>query len=107
MTRSHLPNRRETVTERVEVRGQAYLVSVGPVPGPVREVFAKGPKGDVMALVDDGLILASVLLQSGYRLADLVGMVERGDDGEPASLTGCLLAAALKLEEEMNYAKSS
>lgn len=101
MTRSRLPSRREAITERVEIAGRTWHVTVGPVPGPIREVFAHGPKGDLAALVQDALILASVLLQSGNTLADLTRFCGSQNDGEPASLIGEVLAAASKIEEEM------
>lgn len=104
-SRRRLPNRRETITHRVEITlrsGAApmvYLVSIGPIPGPAREIFAKGPKGDSGQMVDDAMILASVMLQMGCSIADLLGFVERDDDGQPLSLVGKILAAAHEMEK--------
>lgn len=104
-SRRRLSNRREAITERFEIAlrqgmpAQTYLVSIGPVPGPAREVFAKGPKGDSGLMIDDAMILASVMMQSGYGLADILGYVERDDDGQPLSLVGKILAAAREMEK--------
>lgn len=104
-SRRRLPNRRETVTQCVPIAMRKgapesdYLISIGPVPGPIREIFAKGPKGDAGMMVDDFLIVVSVMLQSGYRVADILNYVERDDDGQPLSVLGKILAAAREMEK--------
>lgn len=104
--RQRLPDRRLTITDRVDWAGRTYLVGVGfDADGVVREIFVDGVKGgsDEEAILGDAGVLVSLLLQSGWsveRLADHVGR-EGVLPGRPAaSILGLALGRARDIERE-------
>jgi hypothetical protein len=102
--REKLPHRRPSVSCTVVWRDQRLHVTIGFAPdGRVLEVFARSgrPASDVDALVDDAAVLASRLLQHGDRLADIARGLGRLPGGEPASLIGVIVDAALAMEREI------
>ena len=108
-SRVRLPYRRECETLTIQDFGGKPLdVSIGLDPRHrVREVFVDGHKigSDAEANIDDGLVLASVLLQSGHSIQELAKLVGRESivPGAPAaSLVGLVIETAAKMEESQN-----
>lgn len=111
--RERLPNRRHAITERVTWGPDggfelAVTVGIDPKTGSVREVFIDGHKSGsaLEATMDDAAILASMLLQSGFRAADLAERITRNDPrvrpGEAAtSPIGRMLQFAASIETEI------
>lgn len=104
MSRTHQPNRRETETIKIPfsnpIRGSNnhILVTFGfdETGRQVREVFCADFRAgtDYHFLAVDACILVSRLLQHGVPVKDLLASV-----GQPPSLIGVLLEAAVKVEE--------
>lgn len=115
MELTKLPPRREGVAMRVEHRmtngehfGLHVTANIDPS-GRVREVFCANPMtgSDLDALLTDGAILISLLLQGGVTLAEIgakLGEVrpESGIPGAPASAIGTIVRAALVIENELD-----
>ena len=107
MTRTPLPNRRQLVTDKIalhlrpDANPAKWLISVGPVPGPIQEIFIKGPRGDVSVLLEDAMILASLLMQSDHAIEYVAKRTVREADGRPASLIGLVLDHAVKMEKDI------
>ena len=93
MPRTRLPDRRLTITERVEFGTRVFLVSIGYArDGQVREIFVDGVKSgsDEEALLDAACILLSRLLQRGDRIGDIAASV-----GQASAIGVIALHAAL------------
>ncbi len=92
MTRAHLPNRRPSHLETLEVAGQTFEVCVGfdPATGEPREVFLNGAKegSQFLVLMADAAILISIALQHGIRPAAMAKSMNRLPplEVEPGSL---------------------
>lgn len=108
-----LPNRRMSISETIEWRGQRYHVTVGfHADGKVAELFINGHKvgSDNEASLQDGCVVFSLALQNGADvegLSDSLGR-EHTDPGAPtegvgraASALGMAanLAAAIQRDE--------
>ncbi len=116
MTRAHLPNRRPSHLETLEVAGQTFEVCVGfdPATGQPREVFLNGAKegSQFDAMLADAATVISVALQYGVAPAALAKSVGRAPDmgtepcsfaqlaagTEPASPIGAALDLLCRLE---------
>jgi hypothetical protein len=111
--RTRLPDRRHAITERVTWGPEGAFelevtVGIDPATGRVSEVFIDGHKSGsaLEATMDDAAILASVLLQSGYRAADLAQRITRSDprvrpDEVATSPIGRMLQFAASIEKEI------
>lgn len=79
--RERLPNRRPTITEKIDAFGASLFVSAGfdPATGAVREVFFGGTKeGSAMnAILDDVGVVISVALQHGVPVEALARSMGR------------------------------
>lgn len=104
MPREVLPARRELLTERMEVSGQAFLVSVGFYPdGRPGEVFIAAPKGSqTYAAVQgsDAAVAISIALQYGVPMEVLRDAFLREEDGRPAGILGMVVDLVLALQKE-------
>lgn len=105
--RAPLPDRRSQVSRDVKVGGQRLVVSVGfDDEGRAREVFLRGFKiGSTMdALLDDAVVHMSLLLQAGYRAAELAKHLGREGvepDAQVASPLGLVARVAAEIEESV------
>ena len=104
MTRSPLPNRRPCETVELDWSGQRYHLSLGrDSAGQVRELFCDGAKSgsDAEAIIDDALILASILLQHGTTAAEVWASLGRLSpdpaSGRPSDEPASLIGAAIKM----------
>ena len=92
--RARLPDRRPSVTERIDVEGQTYTATAGidPHTGAVREIFLDGAKaGSGMdAVLNDAAVTISVAIQHGVSIEALRKSVARVA-GTPASVIGAAL----------------
>ena len=79
--RRRLPNRRPSITQTIEVGGQAFVATIGfaPEDGSPREVFLDGATtgSDLAAILDDASVVLSVALQFGIPPAALARSVGR------------------------------
>lgn len=110
MSRTVLPNRRQSVTEKITYRSASggeheYLVSFGLHDGCVMECFASGdkPGSDMQALLNDACIAISVLLQYGTSADAIASMfgenrAEGEISGPPASPLGAIARAAAAID---------
>jgi hypothetical protein len=118
--RRRLPNRRPSLTQVVEVGGQAIAICVGFCPGSgrPREIFLSGARAgsDLAMVLDDVGVALSVSLQFGVPAAALARSVSRqpaaplappylGQPGgapgaRPGSVIGAALDLVLALEKE-------
>lgn len=102
--RVQLPPRRMQITEAVVFADHHWLFAIGfDDDGRAREIFADGSKtgGAIEALVDDGCIMVSLLLQLGIPADRLVDHLSREgiDPAAPAaSLFGLLALKAQEIE---------
>lgn len=110
-TRHHLPNRRPSHTETLEVAGQSFEATVGfdPKSGQPRELFmSAGKEGSMLnALLADAAVVISVALQHGVpagALAKSVGRLPAGqvtpadlDVSQPGQAPASPIGAALDL----------
>jgi hypothetical protein len=105
--RRGLPSRRLSVHERLEWGGRAWSVTIGfDVDGTVREVFvnAERSSGDLEAIIHDGCILLSLLLQVGVpasRLAEHLGREGVLPDAPAASPIGLVAKRLVAIEAEL------
>ena len=98
--RERLPSRRPSLTETIEWQGRPIALSVGFSPdGRPLELFARAgkPDSDLDCVVDDIAVALSRLLQHGDQLAAIAGGVGRLPSGEPSSVAGAIIDAALRL----------
>ena len=103
--RSRLPNRRPSVTRRIEAAGIAAYATIGfnPATGVPSEIFMSpcdSPVGSsVEALISDLAVVISVALQHGVPPEALSWSVayayEGGRDGERCSIVGAALDAVV------------
>lgn len=131
MTRTRLPNRRPSVTREIEFGDRRFAVTAGfevsdggRLVTP-REVFASGASSgdakegqDLINIINDASVLASLLLQYGAppeELAKSMGRLpsapvmpadlDRSDGGaparEPASIIGAIVDLLVELEAEI------
>lgn len=104
--RARLPNRRPAIVATVDWEGRTWLLGCGfDRGGRVREVFLNGPKigSDQEAVLADGCVLMSLLLQSGMDAPALAGHLGREGiaPGAPAaSPLGRIAGELAKLEAE-------
>lgn len=103
--RTVLPNRRPCETVTIGgLDGRPIDICVGyDQSGRVREIFADGHKigSDADAALDDGLVMASILLQHGVSVSELSRHIGRESivrDAPAASMLGLAIEAAAKLE---------
>jgi hypothetical protein len=113
--RTRLPGRRLTTTHKVEWRGDTFLISVGwatagegaAVPA---EFFIAAPTkagSDLVAIVEDGCVLGSLLLQHGVppeRLWRAVGRAGHQPHDDAASLLGLAVRTVAEAAERGLYA---
>lgn len=111
--RTALPNRRANVSIDVLYPADnpmVYRVTFGRAvdaagqPGPILEVFCDGPRGGstIQAILRDGCIMISHLLQRGLSLERLAAMMceDRGEgqaSGPPSSILGAIVRAGVGL----------
>lgn len=96
MTRHRPQQRRALETIAIEHEGQRFKVGLGrdltaaQTLGPVVEVFLNAQKvnSPIDALVSDGAILMSLLLQHGCPPAEIARSMKCNTDGAPASVLG-------------------
>ncbi|WP_296741399.1 hypothetical protein [Mesorhizobium sp.] len=96
--RKRLHQRRALETIAIEHEGQRFKIGLGREIacgersrlGPIVEVFLNAQKvnSPVDALVSDGAILMSMLLQYGCPAAEIFKSMKRNPNGTPASLLG-------------------
>ncbi len=108
--RVELPGRRQSVIETLDWGGAEWLLGVGfDRQGRVRELFVDGATvgSEMEALLDDGCILLSLLLQHGFDVAALARHLGRDgiDPAAPAaSVLGLVAALAARIEAEAGEA---
>ncbi len=109
--RKRLPSRRPSLTETLEVAGQAFTATVGfdPEDGRPCELFlTAGKEGSLInAMLADAAVAISVALQHGISAQDLaksIGRLPEGpvapadlDRGKPARIPASPIGAALDL----------
>lgn len=106
MSRARLPDRRPAVVATLDWQGRTWLLGCGfDRGGRVREVFLNGPKigSDQEALLADGCVLISLLLQHGLDAPELASHLGREGiaPGAPAaSPFGHIAGELAKLEAE-------
>jgi hypothetical protein len=116
LRRTYLANRRINCSEAIAFSGVALLVALGfDASGVAREIFVEGLRqgSDLEVMVDDAVILISMLLQHGYRVDELFAKLMRADTGTAAdrfadeatgarkpSLLAAILGGAIKIELE-------
>ena len=106
MSRARLPDRRPSVVAAIEWQGRSWLVGAGfDGGGRIREVFLNGPKigSDAEALLADGCVLISLLLQHGLEVGDLARHLGRegvGPGAPMASPLGHIAAELVGVEAE-------
>jgi hypothetical protein len=100
--RHRLPNRRASVTFDIRHEGQAFAETLSHFSdGRTAELFlnSRGSStSSIAALAHDASILISLGLQTGLTLEQLVHSIKKTASGEPASLIGAALMAALEVE---------
>lgn len=92
--RDRLPNRRPAETIAFDRDGSKFQLTIGYFPdGRVGEVFLNADRGDSLldVLTSDAAILASLALQYGCPLTDIVHALKRDIRGEAASPIGAAL----------------
>jgi hypothetical protein len=98
--RERLPSRRAAATIAVEWRGRPIAVSVGFArDGRILEVFARAgrPDSDLDCVVDDLAVVLSRCLQHGDDLVSIARGIGRLPLGEPSSVAGAIVDAAMRL----------
>jgi hypothetical protein len=96
--RRRLPNKRRAETVAFDRDGSRYRMTVGYFPeGDVGEIFLNADRADSLldVMMSDAAILASLALQHGVSLAEIVHALKRDSRGGAASPIG----AALELVE--------
>ena len=91
MKRKHMPNRRETIRQRVTIAGKRLFVDVGLYKeGTVGEVFISVEKtgSDLRATMDVVARLVSVGLQSGVKLERYIDMLHNTRFAPAGVVTG-------------------
>ena len=93
--RTTLPTRRPADTTTIQFAGRDYAVTIGTYQdGRPGEVFISGPKigSDMEAVLDDGAVLVSLLLQHGVEPVDLAKTIGRVNLlGSAASILGAVV----------------
>lgn len=103
MTRTPLPNRRPSESKDTQWAGKPITICVGrDERGDVREVFADYAKvgSDAQAVIADGLVLLSLLLQHGVSITEVavhLGRESVDPDAPAASVLGFVVAEAAGL----------
>lgn len=105
--RTKVPNRRLSMTGKIEHADQHYLITYGfDNEGVIREVFCADPRvgSDIHALLTDGCILISLYLQTGGEIERLVTTLgenrpEKADRGPPSSLLGAIARGILEVQK--------
>lgn len=106
--RQRLPNRRECVTEEIEVARPgampaSYLATIGFEGAAPREIFLTGAKAgtEMAAILSDAAVALSVALQCGVPVTALAHSVARTEeaDGGPASVIGAALDLLARYEQ--------
>jgi hypothetical protein len=98
--RERLPNRRPAATVTIDWRGRPVNLSVGFADdGRILEVFAGDarPDSDQDVIVADAAVLISRALQHGDSLSSIARGLGRLPSGEPSSIIGAIVDAALRL----------
>ncbi len=103
MPRQRLPERRDTRTGTLDWAGFDFKfhVTVGfRADGRAAEVFAVGPKPgtELRATIEDGCVMASLLLQHGYTLAHIAGKLSKAGEDGPGSAVAAIVRFAEGLE---------
>lgn len=108
MSRIRLPNRRQCVTQEIEVAriggmAASYLATIGiDSEGKPREIFLTGAKtGTEMAsILSDAAVALSVALQSGVPASALAHSVARTEETDgPASVIGAALDLIVRYDQ--------
>lgn len=116
--REPLPNRRPTITKKIDYKGQSFFVSIGfDAEGNVKDVFGSASKltSDMDFLVSDACIVLSLALQYTihpfelkHSLKTIPAFVVRDnemvEEEAPASLIGVLVDVLI---EEQNIIKNT
>ena len=100
--RERLSDRRMTVTTVVHWADRPWLLGVGfYADATAGEIFLNGVKAGTQleGLVNDGCVLMSLLMQAGWRAADLAEILG-GNTEDPASLFGLVLRQVAAIESE-------
>lgn len=103
MKRERLPDRRAALTASTDWHGKSISVCVGFArDGRPLEVFARAgtPDSDLDCVVDDVAVVVSRAIQHGDDLKEISRGIGRLPNGEPSSLAGAILDAAVKLSAE-------
>jgi hypothetical protein len=98
--RERLPNRRPSVTAATEWLNMPLNISVGfSADGSPLEIFARAgrPDSDLDCVVDDVALILSRALQHGDQLSSIARSVGRLPGGEPSSVAGAIIDAAILL----------
>lgn len=108
--RERLPNRREALTETIQVGQNRYDAAIGfdPATGNPREIFLSGAKDgtDMAAILADTSVVVSIALQHGIAAAELAHSIARVPTAPdapataPASVIGAALDLLLHYERE-------
>ena len=102
--RQRLPHRRRAETVDLQFDGNVYQLTIGLYDdGRPGEAFLGGPKAGshMAAILNDGSILVSLLLQNGVPASSFVNSLgKHGKDGEHCSIIGGLVR--LLAERETN-----
>ena len=115
MTWKRLPDRRPSISQKIEHHDQTFSMSIGFCPTTARplEVFGSSPLvgSNTAALVSDACVRTSPALQSGLTPSQLAHSLTKqpvwGEEGEqPASVVGGIVEAlaGAKLSEEWDTA---
>jgi hypothetical protein len=102
MPREKLPDRRNSTTITADWRGRGINVSAGfTSDGRILEIFARAgrPDSDLDCVVDDIAVVLSRALQCGDDLAAIGRGLGRLPSGEPSSIAGTVVDAALQLKD--------
>jgi len=100
--RQPLPNRRHCETIAVHWAGRPWSIGVGFDDSHfAREIFADGAKvgSEREAELDDACILVSMMLQSGWAIADLQARLSR-EGIDPAAPAASIVGLAIKIAAE-------
>lgn len=110
--RTPLPNRRDCVVEDVKhitASGHELTLPVTfgfDADGRIREFFCTPAKSgtDIQALINDGALMASILLQHGVSISELAAALgeNRGEgekSGAPSSAFGAIARAGVLIEQ--------
>lgn len=110
--RKRLPDRREQMTQALEVGPFKCTISVGfdPQSGLVREIFLEPPIGqsgsDLAHLLADIATVMSIVMQHGLPMSTFVGVVARvpetidGPPTKPATALGAVIDLVARYERE-------